>query len=86
MEPSCKRSGPTLETLKNHWFSLFFGDLADLGSVLEASWRRLGSCVGAAAATDAAFDATEAVSKLLRRALGSIFSCLEALLERLMQF
>ena len=35
---------------------------------LEASW----SYLGAAAAADAAFDASEAASKLLRIALGSI--------------
>ena len=72
-----------------HWFSMFVGSLAALGglleasrSVLETSW----SCLGAAAATDATFDASEAASKLLRSALGSIFSCFEALLERLAQF
>ena len=66
MELSCKQFGPMLKTLKNHWFSLLFGDLAVLGSVLEASWSVLEaswSRLGAAAATDAAFDATEAASK-----------------------
>ena len=48
-----------------------------LRGVLEASW----SCLGAAAATDAAFDATEAASKsswidlqLLRSALGATYA------------
>ena len=65
-----------------HVLSLLFGALTALGSVLErlggvleASWRRL----GAAAATDAAFDAAEAVSKRSWRAR-------DPLLERLAQF
>ncbi len=63
----------------------------DTWPLLEASWKRLGairsvlktswSYLGAAAAFDAAFDATEAASKLLRSALGSILSCFEALLD-----
>ena len=46
---SRKRAVPTLKTLKNHWFSLAFrefaalGSPARLGSILEASWRRLGA-------------------------------------------
>ena len=50
----------------------------DTRPLVEASWRHLGaswsvlepswSCLGAAAGTDATFDATEAASKLLRAA------------------
>ena len=46
---SWKRAVPTLKTLKNHWFSLNFGDLAALGSlarlgsILEASGRHPGA-------------------------------------------
>ena len=78
-----------LKTSKNHLMSLLFGALAALGTVLErlggvlkTSWRRFGAADAVAAATAA----SDAASKLLRSALESIFSCFEALLERLEQF
>ena len=53
--------------MKNHWGSLLVGALAApggllerLGGVLETSWSRL----GAAAGSDAGFDAAAAGSKL----------------------
>ena len=81
-----------LKTLKNNWFSWFVGNLAVLGSVLEASWSVLEaswSRLGAAAATDAAFDATKAASEsswndfqLLRSAREQSYAVL-SLLNRL---
>jgi hypothetical protein len=73
--------------LKTHVFSLLFGALAALGSILEASWSVLGpswsrlgaaDAVAGAAASDAACVGVPAAQKrssmylgLLRNALGS---------------
>ena len=61
-----------LNTLKNHWFSSVFVYAAARGSLLEASWsvlERPGAVLELSWSSDAAFDATEAASKLLRAAL-----------------
>ena len=61
-----------------------FGALSALGSLLErlgGVLKLLEDVLELSWSTDATFDATEAASKLLRSALGSILSCLEALLE-----
>jgi hypothetical protein len=85
-----------LKTLKNHWLSGVFGDAAARGGRLEASrsvLERLGSVLDLFWSYDAAFDATEVASKLLRSsfellrsALGSILSFFEAFLDLIVQF
>ena len=60
---SSKRAVLTLNTLKKHWFSLYFGDLAALGSLV-----RLGSV----------FEASEVVLERLGGVLEAFRSVLEA--------
>ena len=67
---SWKRALPTLKTLKNHWFSLYFGDLAAFGSL-----ARLGSVLEA---SEAVLEGLGGVLKRLEGVLEASWSVLEA--------